>query len=543
MGFVANIIEDVGDFVGDVFEAVGDVVEDVVDFVGDVIEKVADVVEKVIEDPLPTLLSIAGSFIGIPPYVTSAVIAAARGGDLEDIVLSAGTSYIGGQVGSVLSSTVTSTFVEVGMSETFAEAAGTAISKGLVNGTIAEVKGGDFQDGFSGGFTGSLVSAGVSEVASYVKDDVIQLAQESGLDLTDATTLYNAGTRALSSGITSEITGKGDFATAFTNSAISSGVNYGTKSLNTTIDEQFKNVATEWDKKKEGEPLNLDVTGAGIPNELVSEVQLSDSGVNNTAETVDSNVEAKPAGAEATSDIAVLPPLTEAPKGETVTDFAELVLPPLTKEKVTDFSDLVLPPLTEEKVTDFSDLVERPASDEPVSTDIPANVGDIAASLPIPEAAPKSPLETMAPPVELPAVVPEAPVATDLLTTGLAPETPVGGLNAVAPTTPEEKMASSMGLKPTDITKPLVATAGSLLKQALSQPKKPAPRAPVSRPTGALQLVKSPSKIAPPAKMDVAKLIPIQKAVPIAPPKTLASNAKLTPITNIATLTSLLKRA
>ena len=235
----------------------------------------------------------------------------------------------------------------------------------------------------------------------------------------------------------------------------------------------------------------------------------------------------------------VLPPLTE----EKVTDFSDLVLPPLTEEKVTDFSDLVLPPLTEEKVTDFSDLVERPASDELVSTDIPANVGDIAASLTIPEAAPKSPLETMSPPVELPAVVPEAPVATDLLTTGIAPEAPVGGLNAVAPTTPEEKMANSMGLELTDITKPLVATAGSLLKRARSQPKRPAPRAPVSRPTGALQLVKSPSKIAPPAKMDVSKLIPIRKAVPIAPPKTLASNAKLTPITNIATLTSLLKKA
>jgi hypothetical protein len=100
-----------------------------------------------------------------------------------------------------------------------------------------------------------------------------------------------------------------------------------------------------------------------------------------------------------------------------------------------------------------------------------------------------------------------------------------------------------MGLKPTDITKPLVATAGNLLKQALSQPKRPAPRAPVARPTGALQAVQSPSKVAPPAKMDVAKLIPIQKAVPIAPPKTLASNAKLTPITNVATLTSLLKKA
>jgi hypothetical protein len=38
-------------------------------------------------------------------------------------------------------------------------------------------------------------------------------------------------------------------------------------------------------------------------------------------------------------------------------------------------------------------------------------------------------------------------------------------------------------------------------------------------------------------------LIPIQRAASIAPPKTLANNTGLSPITNIATLTSLLKGA
>jgi len=42
--------------------------------------------------------------------------------------------------------------------------------------------------------------------------------------------------------------------------------------------------------------------------------------------------------------------------------------------------------------------------------------------------------------------------------------------------------------------------------------------------------------------MDVAKLIPIQKASPAQPAKTLASTAKLSPVTNIAGLTSMLKK-
>ena len=87
MSAVADFIEDTFDAVGDVFEAVGDVVEDVVDFVGDVVETVGDVVQAVLDDPLPVLLSVAGTFVGIPPYVTSGLITGIRGGDLGDIAL------------------------------------------------------------------------------------------------------------------------------------------------------------------------------------------------------------------------------------------------------------------------------------------------------------------------------------------------------------------------------------------------------------------------------------------------------------------------
>jgi hypothetical protein len=187
----------------------------------------------------------------------------------------------------------------------------------------------------------------------------------------------------------------------------------------------------------------------------------------------------------------------------------------------------------------------------------PESVIDIAENIPTDEAPvtsvePKGGLTTIAqaPIVDLdtsaPAVVSEAPVAENLLTAGLATDQPVGGLNAVSQTgetTPETKMATSMGLKPTDITKPMVATVGSLVKQSLNKQKRPAQRAPV-RPAGGLQMAgakTAPRKTAPP-RMDVAKLIPIQKAAPIAPPKKLASTAKLSPVSNIAGLTSLVKK-
>ena len=541
---VVSVVESVVDAVGDVVEAVGDVVEKVVDTVG-------NVVQAVIDDPLPVLLSVAGSFVGIPPAITMGAITAARGGDLEDIALSMGTAYFAPSVGSAISGTVSSAFIDAGFNEAFTEVASNSISKGLVNGTIAEVKGGSFEDGFAGGFTGGLVAGGVGEVASFVKDDVITMAQDSGLDLRDATSVYNAGVKAVSAGVTSEITGKNDFVTSFTNSAIGSGIDSGTRSLNSTIDTQFETAATGWnDKDKEGDKVDTTVVGAGIPNNIVSQVTVSSIGVDATADTniVDTkDVNAvdtatvlsdtstdKDSDKTATSNISVLPTtLAQAPTGETITDFTDIV------DTQTPTGDTVVASTT-------SDV-----------SDVPESVVDIAETLPtsdtvVASTEPKGGLTTLAeattPVVDVtdttkPTVVSEAPVSENLLVSGLAPDQPVGGLNAVAQTsTPEDKMASSLGLKPTDITKPIVATVGSLLKQGLTQ-KRPVARAPV-RPAGGLQMASAKpvvrKAVAPPAKMDIAKLIPIQKAT--TPPTTLARTANLSPVTNIAGLSSMLKK-
>jgi len=586
MGAVADFVEDTFDAVGDVFEAVGDVVEDVVDFVGDAVEKVGDVVQAVLDDPLPVLLSVAGSFVGIPPAITMGAITAARGGDLEDIALSMGTAYFAPQVGSAISSTVSSAFIDAGFNEVFTEVARNSISKGLVNGTIAEIKGGSFEDGFAGGFTGGMVQGGVGEVASYIKPDIVELALESGLDLNDANAIFNAGTKAFSAGVTSEITGRGDFATSFTNSAIGSGIDAGTRSLNTTIDEQFASAATNWNEKdKEGETIDTAAVGAGIPNEIVGQVTVSSIGFDTTADdsltstastdsTIDtasvladsSNITGNTTGETATSDISLLPEtqLSNAPTGETVIDFEDLignganadsaVVSNASLSDVIDDAGLAGTGLVDDSFDDIS-LAEVLGEKDTYET--PESVIDIAENIPTDEVPatsvePKGALTTMAevPAIDLdtskPAVVSEAPVSENLLTAGLATEQPTGGLNAVSQTsetTPEAKMANSLGLKATDITKPMVATVGSLLKQSLGKQKRPAPRAPV-RPAGGLQMASARpvARKATPPRMDVAKLIPIQKAAPIAPPKTLASTAKLSPVTNIAGLTSLVKK-
>jgi hypothetical protein len=163
---------------------------------------------------------------------------------------------------------------------------------------------------------------------------------------------------------------------------------------------------------------------------------------------------------------------------------------------------------------------------------------------------PQTPTEPVAPV----SPIVEAPVANNLLTTGLAPETPVGGLNAVAPKSQEDKMAEAQGLKVTDFTKPMVSSVGSLLKSNLMQTKKPAARP--APPAGALAMMNrpkvAPTKFAPPRIMDVSKLIPIQRAqttpqtslpmVPKAPAKILPNTAKLTPMNNIAGLSSMLRK-
>jgi hypothetical protein len=296
VSFVADVVESVVDAVGDVVETVVDVVEDAVEFVG-------DTVEAIVNDPLPTLLSIAGSFVGIPPPVTMAAITAARGGDLEDIVLSAGVAYLAPQASNALSSTLSASIGDAIVNQTVSDIVVDSVSKGLVSGTIAEIRGGDFDDGFAGGFTGTLVNSSVGEFTNeFISPGIQDMFADSGLETSTINSLVKEGTRAVSAGLTAEITGRGDFDDAFINSVQNSTINVGTNYAVSTIGDQFRSTeeglqVVEKEKEEESDLLNFDdyfaldttrdtdTTGAGILDSLVEEVAVSDMGTDSGATT------------------------------------------------------------------------------------------------------------------------------------------------------------------------------------------------------------------------------------------------------------------
>lgn len=156
-------------------------VNKVVSFVSNVVTKtvnaISNTVAAIIKNPLPVLAQIAGSAVGIPPYVTSAAITALQGGKLSDIAKSAALSYAGSQIsGQIGSSSIGSATASAGQSVTqslmdsypsLATAAGNAVTAGLNAGIVgagsAALMGKDIGQGaiqgFTSGSTGSLASS------------------------------------------------------------------------------------------------------------------------------------------------------------------------------------------------------------------------------------------------------------------------------------------------------------------------------------------------------------------------------------------------
>jgi hypothetical protein len=241
MGAVADFV---GDVVGGVVDAVGDVVEAVGDVVSDAVEFVGDVVQAVVEDPLPTLLAIAGQAVGIPVPVTMAAVTASRGGGIEDIVLSAGTAYFAPMATNAVSSVLAQTVGDAIVNQTVSNIVVDGVSRGLVSGTISEIRGGDFDDGFAGAFTGTIVGSGVGELTNFVRPEIVDTLGDLGVAQDTANTIINAGSKALTAGVTAEITGRNDFDTAFTNSLINSTATGITNFATSTISNQFDSITS-----------------------------------------------------------------------------------------------------------------------------------------------------------------------------------------------------------------------------------------------------------------------------------------------------------
>ena len=140
----------VADFVEDVVGGVADAVTDVVEAVGDAVGKT---IESAIDDPVGTLIKVAAVATGnveLLPLINGAETIA-KGGDLGDALISAGASYVGGELGADIGA-------EVG-SDLAGTAASGAITAGLrgtdpLQGAVGSVIRSGLNDAIGGGEIG-----------------------------------------------------------------------------------------------------------------------------------------------------------------------------------------------------------------------------------------------------------------------------------------------------------------------------------------------------------------------------------------------------
>ena len=233
-----------------------------------VVDTVVKTVEAVISDPLPTLLTIAGTAVGIPPYVTQAAISAARGGDLEDIAKSAAIAYVAPSVAAKIAPAVGSAVGSVVTNEAAAKALTAATSQSLVAGSLTAATGGDWQQAAAGSFAGSMAASGYD---NYVAPEVMAQAKSLGLSAESHANIQNALKSSVASGAGAAAAG-GDFATGFANAFVESGFETLSAKANEGLQDMKKSF---FDDKgiQDNQP-----TRAGIPDDLVPEVPESNEG-------------------------------------------------------------------------------------------------------------------------------------------------------------------------------------------------------------------------------------------------------------------------
>ena len=235
---MSHVIEDIGDG----FEDLGHGIENLG-------KEIGKTIEGVLKDPLPMVLSVAGSFVGIPPWVTMAAVTAARGGDLEDVAKSAAVSFatsafmtgtqIGADIQSYTSNSWAGDFTDV-MTDTFdlsptasvavAKAATSALNGAIVGGMRAAIMGDDVLKGMGSGFTSGGVYSSVDSFFDSVNKD-----QDWGL----STKTLNLAKGAASTGIMAMISGKGDPAAAVGNYIAYASMKMGTSELSKNAKEAY----------------------------------------------------------------------------------------------------------------------------------------------------------------------------------------------------------------------------------------------------------------------------------------------------------------
>lgn len=258
--FVGGIFEGIGDLVGGVVDLAGDILEGIGDAVSGVFKTVENTVKGILKDPLPTLLQIGGAMIGIPPYVTSAVITAAKGGDLGDIAKSAAVSYasttfmsstqLGADIKNYTSNAFAGDFTD-SMMENFnlpadtavqiAKVATSSMNSALVGGINAALTGRPIGQSIASGFTSGLVYASTDSYFDTLNKDPNWGFSSQALNLMKGAT---------STALNTIVSGKGDPAQALGNYIAYATINLGGTTLAQAAKDAYKVLTTDTEAAK-----------------------------------------------------------------------------------------------------------------------------------------------------------------------------------------------------------------------------------------------------------------------------------------------------
>lgn len=236
------------------------------------LNSIGNKLEAVLKDPLPTLVQIGASMVGIPPYVTSAAITAAKGGDFEDIAKSAAISYaatnlmqsdVGAEIknftqnlGGDVTQFISEKFdIQPDTAMMIQKAAVNGLNTAVVGGINAAITGKNILDGITSGLTQGVVYSGTS---SFFDD----INKNQNWGLSDKTLNLLKG--STSTALNVAISGKGDPAAAVGNyianamfSMASSNISSTVKSAFTEFSKAFDNAEKlENDYRKESEALS-----------------------------------------------------------------------------------------------------------------------------------------------------------------------------------------------------------------------------------------------------------------------------------------------
>ena len=136
-----------------------EVIQPVGSFVGETVEAIAN-------DPLPFIATVALTSVGVPPYLASAAVTAARGGSMEDIAIAAGSAYVGGKVGAEAGAAASSAGASASYVNIATAAAGASTATVVAN--LAYGK--SFEESLEAGLTAGALSGatqGVIETGQY----------------------------------------------------------------------------------------------------------------------------------------------------------------------------------------------------------------------------------------------------------------------------------------------------------------------------------------------------------------------------------------